>query len=248
MSKFLAAWAVAAPAAATRGRGGCTGRRVLTSHPRRNKKRTAFWLVKSSQSKSVNRRSAESRSSEFSGGAKSIVGRRRIPAPSASSASDQSWDCSGPRVSTMIFPASGWLCFSNGPSCELQKAISAAAEKLGCDFPAQRLGVRTCSAHFFPTAANTFRAIRRKNASIKNHFAGLNPRPSAERQAAAALHFGEQGAFSCYREHGVVMRKARNTQRFIFARLEKLDAQRALTHGRQDHLRRQNLGDTRSVS
>src|ERR1700722_2398873 len=247
MSKFLAAWAVAAPTAATSGRGGCTGRRVLTSHPRRNKKRTAFWLVKSSQSNSVNRRSAESRSSEFSGGAKSIVGRRRIPAPSASSASDQSWDWSGARVSTMIFPVRGRLCFSNGPSCELQKPISAAAEKLGCDFPAQRLGVRTCSAHFFPTAANTFRALRRKNASIKNHFAGLNPRPSAERQAAAALHFGEQGPFRCYREHRVVIREARNTQRFILARLEKLDAQRALADSWKNHFRRQNFGDARRV-
>ena len=44
-----------------------------------------------------------------------------------------------------------------------------------------------------------------------------------------------------------VIREARNTQRFILARLEKLDAQRALADSWKNHFRRQNFGDARRV-
>src|SRR6202044_749261 len=236
MSRFRAACAVAGPTAAIKGRAGCAERLDFNSQPRRKTKRTAFWLVKITQSNSANRRSAASNSAEFSGGAKLTIGNWRTSAPSASNSAVSSCACSGARVFTTIFPDSGSLC--NGPSRKMQQTIGTRPEKLASDFFSQGLGVVLIVANLFPAAAKTFGAVGGEHTSIKNHLARLDSRPGPERQPAPALHVSEQRAFGGHGAQRILIHKLLDKTELVFTRHREFHGQSPLPYGGKHNVRR----------
>ena len=99
----------------------------FSSRARCEKNRTAFWLVNAIQSNERSRESAESSGVQSSGGSKSIHGRTVTSAPFSFRARKKVGACSGARVMTMRFPASGFSALANGSSREAQNFVRACA-------------------------------------------------------------------------------------------------------------------------
>ena len=108
---FSAASAVAGPTAATRGASRCDRRLEFSLEPRRDKNRTAFWLVNRTQSNSSECATAHGRAAPNLRAAAKADGMAAAMTSAPMSferAGSIRRACSGARVTTMRFPASGF--------------------------------------------------------------------------------------------------------------------------------------------
>src|ERR1700746_1434557 len=179
---------------------------------------TAFLLRNSSASKPSSCRNCSSSCCQSAGGAKLTVGKMRTSAPSLSSSRINSPACSGARVTTMRFPASGWLALSNGPSRELQNPARSRCKQFLCDFAAERLSFFLRTAGSRSASANAFRTIGRKDARVENQFRALESPPGTERKPATALQVRQYRSFCGHRERCCAIHPFLHKGEFVCAR------------------------------
>ena len=103
----------------------------------------------------------------------------RTSAPNLSSSRINSPACSGARVTTMRFPANGWLALSNGPSRELQNPARSRIEQFRRDFATERLSFLLRTADSRSSSAHAFRAVGRQNTHASRTSSPSSNRPHA---------------------------------------------------------------------
>ena len=121
------------------------------------------------------------------------MGIRRTSAPACSRTRTKLSACPGARVTTMRFPARGWLALSNGSSREAQDSIRARFDENFSEMPPERFGI---AGRAPLVAADEFRAVGRKYAGLEMNFATFGrTRPRSEGNLATAFEFVKKRAF-----------------------------------------------------
>src|ERR1700722_18890014 len=179
----------------------------------------------------------------LTGAAGPIVGNLRTSAPARSSSCTNESARSDARVTTMHFPARGWLALSNGSSRELQNPARSRIEQFLCDFATERLGFLFRTAASRSASTNAFPAIRRQDARVENELTAFESAPRAQRQPAAALQIGQHRSLCGNRERCCAINQFLDERKFIFARRKEFKPQRALTNSGKHNFRRENFGN-----
>src|SRR5579862_663288 len=179
----------------------------------------------------------------LTGAAAPNVGSLRTSAPARSSSCTNESARSDARVTTMRFPASGWLALSNGPSRELQNPARSGIEQFRCDCASERLGVLFRGAASRPAPANAFPAIGRQDARVEEQFTTFESSPGAERKPATALQIPQHRSLCGNRERCRAINQFLHEREFVRARGEKFQSERTLPHSREHNFGWKNFGD-----
>src|SRR5580704_1342462 len=179
----------------------------------------------------------------LTGAAGPIVGNLRTSAPARSSSCTKESARSDARVTTMHFPASGWLALSNGSSRELQNPARSRIKQFLRDFAPERLGFALRTAGSISASANAFRAVGRQDARVENEFGALESSPGTERKPATALQICHYRSFCGNRQRCCAINQFLYEGEFIFARCKEFKPQRALPNSRKHNFWRKNFGN-----
>src|SRR5712671_383833 len=187
-----AASAVTGPTAAMRSAANDFMTSSSSDCERSTKARTALALVKRSQSKMRNSRSALSRGAKSYGGWKATMGERTALAPRASSSRTNDSVCSDALVMRMFRPARR----DRVDSATLTTHFFEDRLRTGFD---EQPGNVFAESHGLVRRGRSalphqLRAINRTDAGFENELSTLGARPGAHRNLAAALQRGEQCA------------------------------------------------------
>src|SRR5271165_3226717 len=216
-------------------------REIFNCSERSWRARTAFWLVKKTQSYSPMRPRESSRDRKSSGGASVTIGSRIGCAPRSRNASSRGWLCSAARVITTRLPERALAESSATRALHLFKNAASAAfdEQLGHVLSELRSLIRRSRG----TLANILDAIHGADHGVHHQLAAFDARPRAEGHLTAALQSGKQRTLGDDRgaRFGII-KFAENVRGFrVFH--AGFDGDGALPHGRQGNFGRKGFGD-----